>query len=100
MHMVVRGMGGCPTNIILLCLSVGVCGEFTLKSRYTIGGWIPGTNATFLQAWTPIFADYLSQEVGLQNSPPIEFDVIPVDYEAEFSSPSLARAGKLDFICK
>ena len=89
------------TRVLLwVCLDIGVCGQVSFKTRYTIGGWIPGTNATFLKAWTPIFSDYLTQEVGSQYSPPLQFDVIPVDYEPEFSSPTLARAGKLDFICK
>ncbi len=90
------------TNIIFFCLSFSfkISGLIAPKSRYTIGGWIPGTNATFLKAWTPIFADYLTQEVGSQYSPPVKFEVIPVDYDAENSSPALARAGKLDFICK
>jgi hypothetical protein len=94
-------MGASVANLcVLLSFSLGFCGSVAPKSRYVIGGWIPGTNATFLKAWTPIFSDYLNEEVGSQYSPPIRFDVIPVDYDAENSSPILARAGKLDFICK
>jgi hypothetical protein len=85
-----------------LCLScrIGLGGSAVGKSRYTIGGWIPGTNATFLKAWTPIFVDYLSQEIESKYSMQIRFDVISVDYDVDNSSPNLARAGKLDFICK
>ena len=70
------------------------------KSRYTIGGWIPGTNETFLNTWEPIFADYLTVTIGKDFLPPVQFDVVAVDYSPEFSSTTLANAGEIDFICK
>ena len=70
------------------------------KSHYTIGGWIPGTNSSFLNMWEPILAEYLTETIGSEFSPSITFEVIPVDYDVDSSSPALARAGRFDFLCK
>ena len=63
------------------------------KSHYTT---IPGTNS---KMWEPILAEYLTETIGSEFSPSITFEVIPVNYNVDSSSPALARAGRFYFLC-
>jgi hypothetical protein len=70
------------------------------KTEYVIGGWIVGTPELLLKKWSPLLQTYLTDEIGPLYEPPISFKLIPVDYEANFTSPRLIEQGMLDFLCK
>ena len=70
------------------------------QQHFVIGGWIPGTESTFLERWKPLFADYLTDAVGNLYDPPLNFTVIPVDYRLETRMTTLLSQGLLDFACE
>ena len=69
------------------------------KTRYNIGGWIVGTPELLIKKWKPLLETYLTDEIGPLYDPPISFKLIPVDFEANFTSPKLIDEGVIDFIC-
>jgi hypothetical protein len=88
--------------IRLLLLALLGCTKLTLAVQtrtYRIGGFYPVSPKQFVQDWSPIFEGYLNEVVGPQFQPPINFSLIPVDYEPAVTSQALLNAGKLDFIC-
>ena len=70
------------------------------KQRFYIGGWISSPAETMLHKWRPIFEDYLTQEIGPLYNPPIDFKLIPLDYDKSNSRGELIKKGQLDFACE
>lgn len=70
------------------------------KTEYIVGGWIVGSPELLLEKWSPLLETYLTDEIGPLYNPPISFRLIPVDYQANFTSPTLIDQGVLDFICE
>jgi hypothetical protein len=71
----------------------------TGKSQYNIGGWIVGTPELLIKKWRPLLETYLTAEIGPLYDPPISFKLIPVDFQANFTSPRLIDEGVIDLIC-
>mmetsp|Transcript_61025 Transcript_61025/g.163891 ORF Transcript_61025/g.163891 Transcript_61025/m.163891 type:complete len:90 (+) Transcript_61025:71-340(+) len=70
------------------------------KTNYSIGAWIPGTTENMLSTLRPLFEDFLNEKVGNMQSPPVRFNLVPVDFTEETSSYAMIGAGKLDFLCE
>lgn len=86
-----------PRTLLILCHIVLSLSQ--TKTRYVIGGYLSGNPSQLLRLWKPILTDYLAVTVGSSYQPPIEFELVPVDYTANTSSMQLADNGQLDFIC-
>mmetsp|Transcript_61106 Transcript_61106/g.164222 ORF Transcript_61106/g.164222 Transcript_61106/m.164222 type:complete len:108 (+) Transcript_61106:40-363(+) len=69
------------------------------KVNYTIGAWVPGTQENMYATMRPLFEDYLNEQVGSKQNPPIRFHLVAVDYSTDTSSNSMISKGKLDFLC-
>ncbi len=85
--------------VLLHSCCCGKCSPLP-QLAYTIGGWIPGTESSFLSKWKPILGTYLTSEVGALYDPPITFELISADYHNETSFENLISAGTIDFVCK
>ena len=86
--------------VLCVCSKPLECTSTPDKKSYTIGGWIPGFEETFLQQWRPLFEGYLTATAGTLYDPPINFTILAVDYEPQTSMEALLSQGSLDFVCK
>ena len=88
-------------SVLALCTILNYCKGINVSSKhqYVIGGWIPGTPDLLIHKWKPILENYISDSVGRLYNPPIDFALIPVDYEAAQSASDLIMSNQLDFIC-
>jgi hypothetical protein len=73
-----------------------------MKSEFVIGGYVTGSNTVekFLETWSPMFEDYLNEEVGKQQFPEIRFRFIAVDFSVETSLKDMIDAGLIDLVCE
>ena len=72
-------------------------GECTV---YTIGGWLAGDEANFLQSWKPIFEQYLTSVVGAMYEPPVSFTLVAADFQEQKSFARMIADNQLDIVCK
>ena len=88
--------------LLMICGILGNCNALLKPNQlhYTIGGWTSSPAATMLSKWRPVFETYLTKEVGALYDPPIDFTLLPLDYEQANSVEKMIAEGKLDFACK
>jgi hypothetical protein len=84
--------------VIIFCC--GFADSVSDTNLYTIGVGITGDTNAFLRQWKPLLVNYLTSQVGSLYNPPIEFEIIPVDYDINTSTSILIPDGALDFVCK
>ena len=60
-----------------------------------VGGQPLISDTQFLQIWRPTFEIFLTREVGLQYSPPLNFTLVPMDVNTSLNK---ARLGEVDFL--
>jgi len=82
--------------LLAVALAVAACDAQSVN--YTIGAWLPGSPEAMLAELRPLFENYLNENVGSKQSPPVGFHLVPVDYSAETDSDSLIRQKKMDFL--
>ena len=87
-------------DLLIVILCCGFTDSVSSVKQYTIGVGITGDANTFLQQWKPLLVDYLTSQVGSLYDPPIEFKIIPVDYDMNTSTSILIPENALDFVCK
>ena len=86
--------------LFLMCVSICDSSELSGKNKYVIGGYLPGTPAQLLHQWSPVLSNYLTETVGPLYDPPIQFELIAVDYDPSIASSTLIASGELDFMCR
>ena len=80
---------------ILVWLAVAECSLQSAKGAIVIGGVPLGSDDAFLTAWRPTFEQYLSNTVGRQYNPPVNFTLVALTLSTAFSS---IEAGIVDFV--
>ncbi len=86
----------CKPLAMSMCI---VCIMSVDGTEYTIGGWTPGDESTFLRLWGPIFEEYLTTAVGAMYEPPATFKLVAADFGEQQSFSKLFSEDQLDFVC-
>ena len=85
---------GCRIFLVR-CLVLGVSCSARDQGVVVVGGVPLGTSENFLSLWKPTFEKYLTDTVGSNRSPPLQFSLVPVSLTSIFDA---VETGKLDFV--